>query len=652
MLKRSLSDKPIQEDKFLNALAEAFRLQESILNATDLAILSTTPEGVITSFNRSCEHLLGYTASEVIGTLSPLKFHDAAELMKQAQSVTPESEKHIEPMFSILTRQAQSQKEPDKKEWTLIRKDGTSVPASISVVALRDDHENLLGFAELITDITEQVKIRERIFASEEKFRLLAENIPGAIYLCHKDANHSVIYFNDHIEKITGYPVTDFLSGKITYASLFHPDDSKMIYETIDQKVAERKSFHLRYRIRHASGEWRWVDEAGAGVYVNDHLTMLEGFISDITLEKKAEEKHQKVAEENLRFFNNPVNLNALSDFHGTLQRISPSWSQLLGWTENELKSKPFLEFLHPEDVETSTGIFKSLTEGMKVLTFENRIVSKAGAYHWLLWGAASDPKTQIIYASAIDITDRKRSEANILDSKTSLETIAQKLQEQNRKLDEFAHIISHNLRAPVSNIQALINLLGDNSSISDYKIIFDKLKNVAKNLSETMNELMDTLKAKTHPNVDLTEIRFKEILDKVVQSLEGELIVAEAAVTFDFNDAPAIMYSKPYLESIFQNLLTNAIKYHSPARKPLIHFKSSLGNDYIELKVEDNGQGIDMERFGDKLFGLHKTFHNHDEARGVGLFLVKTQIEAMGGKIKAESEVDKGTAFIIRFAN
>jgi signal transduction histidine kinase len=166
------------------------------------------------------------------------------------------------------------------------------------------------------------------------------------------------------------------------------------------------------------------------------------------------------------------------------------------------------------------------------------------------------------------------------------------------------------------------------------------------------MNELMDTLKAKTHPDVELTEIRFKEILDKVVQSLEGELIVAEASVTFDFNDAASIKYSKPYLESIFQNLLTNAIKYRSPERKLLVHFKSAITNGVIELRVQDNGQGIDLKRFGDKLFGMHKTFHDHHEARGVGLFLIKTQIEAMGGKISVESEVDRGTTFIIKFDN
>jgi PAS domain S-box-containing protein len=367
-------------------------------------------------------------------------------------------------------------------------------------------------------------------------------------------------------------------------------------------------------------------------------------------LQKEGDETLWKNAED-LRFFNNPVNLNAVGDFNGNLQRISPSWTILLGWTEDELKSRPVFDFVHPDDVDRTRQELKYLSKAGAVHTFENRLVCKDGSSRWLLWGLASDLKTNLIYASAIDISVRKQSEENILDSKSNLEVVTLQLQEQNRKLDEFAHIISHNLRAPVNNIQALINLLDEKSEINDYKLIFDKLKNVSKNLSETMNELMDTLKAKTQAQVDLTEIRFKEVLDKVVQSLEGELIVAQADVTFDFNEAPTIVYSKPYLESIFQNLLSNAIKYKSPDRKPAIHFKSYLKDGHLELQVADNGQGIDMERFGDKLFGLHKTFHEHQEARGVGLFLVKTQIEALGGNITVTSEVDKGTTFTIRFS-
>lgn len=643
----SLPEKEIREQSTLQAQAEAFRFQESVLNASGLAIMSTNTEGVITRFNHAAEKLLGYRANEVIGK-SWLMFHDHDELLDRRQDITVTT-KNTGPSFDTVVARALQQKGPDLCDWSLIRKDGSRVPVNLTIFLLEQENP-LAGFGGIITDLTIQHRLKQEIEGSEQKFTLLAENITGAIYLCLNDAPFSVIYLNDHIQKITGYRKEDFYSGKITFSALFHPDDREMIVGTINQALAARTSFHLQYRMLHASGDWRWVDETGVGVFEGDELMMLEGFLYDITQQKQAEEKLKKIAEENLRFFNNPVNLNAVVDFNGYLQRISPSWTKMLGWTDEELKSRPVMDFVHPEDVESTRESLRYIAKAKKVHIFENRFVCKDGMHRWLLWGSASDPETKMIYASAVDISARKKSEETILDSKSNLESLTLQLREQNRKLDEFAHIISHNLRAPVNNIQALINLLDSNSDISDYKLIFDKLKNVSKNLGETMNELMDTLKVKTQSEVDLTEIRFKEVLDKVVQSLEGELIVAEASVTFDFNEASSIHYSKPYLESIFQNLLTNAIKYRSTERKPTIHFKTFVRENHLELEVTDNGQGIDMERFGDKIFGMHKTFHDHKEARGVGLFLIKTQIEAMGGSISVTSAVDKGTTFKIRF--
>lgn len=358
----------------------------------------------------------------------------------------------------------------------------------------------------------------------------------------------------------------------------------------------------------------------------------------------------QKIADANSRIFNSAVTLNVVAGFDGYFKRVSDSWLTLMGWTEHEMKSRPFMSFIHPEDVKATEEAVRFIHEGNHLFTFENRYRAKDGSYQWLLWSSAVDMNERVIFATAINITHRKKSEDELIRSKQNLEAIAIKLQEQNRQLDEFAHIISHNLRSPVGNIKALINLLDENSGLQDYKLIFHKLKNVSQNLSDTMNDLMETLKVKTQTDLEKTENRFKELLDKVIQTLEGDLINAEASVTFDFNQVPAIHYPKAYLESIFQNLLSNSLKYRSPERKAKIHFESRKVNDHVELRVTDNGLGIDLEKYGAQLFGLHRTFHTHEHARGVGLFLVKTQIESMGGSITAESVVGKGTTFVIRF--
>jgi PAS domain S-box-containing protein len=524
----SMPQKSIQDDKFLNALAEAFRLQEAILNSTDFGIISTTREGVINSFNKASEDLLGYNSEEVIGKANPLLFHDLDEIINAAQELSEATGVEMEPVFDVFAKKVSTQNHPFKREWTLIRKDRTRFSAMISVSALRDEEGQLIGYVCITEDISERKKTAAK--AAEAELQL------------------------------------------------------------------------------------------------------------------------EKIAEENYRVFNNPVNLNAIAGFDGFFKRLSPGWTEVLGWSNEELQTKPFIDFVHPDDIQSTINAVAQIRTGHNILNFENRYRTKDGTYRWLLWGSASDPNNQLIYASAIDITERKKSEIELLHSKKNLEVIADKLQEQNKQLDEFAHIISHNLRSPLGNIQALVNLLNDDSSIADYKLIFEKLKNLAKNLGETMNDLMDTLKVRTNTTIERYEIRFKDVLDKVVQTLEGDLIIAEASVTFDFNAAPTVYYPKAYIESIFQNLLTNSIKYRSPSRRPIIHFSSIEKDGRVELRVSDNGLGIDLERFGDKLFGLHKTFHIHDEARGVGLFLIRTQVQSMGGSIRAESEVDKGTTFIIRF--
>jgi PAS domain S-box-containing protein len=654
MEKRPVSDNDIRDNKFLNALAEAFRLQEAILNTADVPMISVSPDGMITSINRSAENLLGYSSEHLIGKNTPLVFFKLEEVISKGEAISKEMGITLEPLFDVLIHKAKISRKPVRDTWTMVRKDGSNFPASVSLSPLLDEQDSIMGYVAIPQDLTEKIFSKDLAKSTDEKFKILAENVPGAIYLCHNDDDYSVIYLNDHIEVITGYSPGEFYSKEVTFAKLFHPEDVPHIHEAVGEAIKRRTQFSIRYRMQHKSGEWRWVEETGVGVFEGENLTMLEGFLTDVTAQRNAEEELIQITEENHRVFNNPVSLNVVMGEAGAFKRVSDSWVSLLGWTKEELIKAPFVEFLHPEDIQPTLKAVAALKTGANVSQFENRYRCKDGSYLWLLWSCAPDLHLPVFYASAVDITDRKKSEEELIRSKSNIEAIALTLQEQNKALDEFAHIISHNLRSPIGNINALINLLDENSGIQDYKLIFYKLKNVAKNLSETMNDLMETLKVKTQTDLQKDPIRFKEILDKVVQSLEGDLIQAEASVTFDFNEAPVIEYPKAYLESIFQNLLSNSIKYRAEDRKAKIHFVTQKvdmkGHSYIEMKISDNGQGIDLEKFGDKLFGLHKTFHTHEQARGVGLFLVKTQIESMGGSISADSEVDKGTTFTIRF--
>ena len=767
--------KKIGAEQKLHALGEASRLQEAIINASELSIISTDTKGIITSFNRAAENLLGYSADEVIGKTTLVMLHDGIELIERASALSEELGVEVDPNFEALSFKAQLLKSADRDQWTYIHKNGTRVPVQLSITGLWDENDKLIGYAGIATDMSEQRKIQlqvrkseahlnalvsslddivfeidddgrflnvwakndddlffprtkilgrsfrevfgdefgkilddirirvvtsqnpesydyksiapgsdrwfsakyamiyengkptkrltirveditskkaaeTKMIKSELKFRSLTENIPGVIYLRNNDENFSTIYLNLRVEELTGFAAEEFLTQKINFNDLYHPNDRERIRIEMEQAIANETNFSIEYRLRHKTDTWRYVKEDGIPMVQDDGRITIEGFIIDITAQKNAERELLKVAKENYRLFNTAVNLNAIAGFDGYFKKLSPAWEQLLGWNELELKAKPFSDFVHHEDVDSTKEAIQFISSGNDLHHFENRYRCKDGSYRWLLWSSASDVKNQLMYASAIDITERKKSEDELLRSKQNLEAIAVKLQEKNRQLDEFAHIISHNLRSPVGNIKALIGLLDGSSTLLDYQQIFDKIKTVSSNLGETMNELMETLKVKTDTDIPRVEIRFKETFDKVVQSLEGELIQRSASITFDFNDAPKIYYSKAYLESIFQNLLSNALKYSSTTRKPEIKVTTSTIDTGLELRVQDNGLGIDLEKHGSKLFGLHKTFHVHKDARGVGLFLVKTQVEALGGSIIAESELDQGTTFIIRF--
>ena len=158
-------------------------------------------------------------------------------------------------------------------------------------VRLRQGDKDILEFVstQVATAIARK-RAEAELRASEERFRVLAQNIPGVIYLCRNDARHSMIYLNHEIEHLTGYPKEDFLADRISCAELYHPEDAPGIYSQVDQALAAGRPFHLIYRLRQRSGEWRWVEEWGTGLYRDDKLLLLEGFVSDITERRQAEE--------------------------------------------------------------------------------------------------------------------------------------------------------------------------------------------------------------------------------------------------------------------------------------------------------------------------------------------------------------------------
>ena len=235
-----------------------------------------------------------------------------------------------------------------------------------------------------------------------------------------------------------------------------------------------------------------------------------------------------------------------------------------------------------------------------------------------------------------------------ISKQKLQLEEFNQHLENKNRQLSSFAHIASHNLRAPVSNLMVLKDFYKENTDLKDKAMLFSKVETVIDRLNETLNELIESLKIQGNKGITNDAVIFDTVFAKTLAILDIQILDSKAVVTANFCEAPTIEYPKLYIESILLNLLSNAIRYRAPNRIAQIHFRTEIKNNEIILIATDNGLGIDLKKYGHKLFGLNNTFHRHPDSKGVGLFMTRTQIEAVGGSVTVESEVDRGTTFKI----
>jgi len=237
-----------------------------------------------------------------------------------------------------------------------------------------------------------------------------------------------------------------------------------------------------------------------------------------------------------------------------------------------------------------------------------------------------------------------------ISKQKLQLEEFNQNLENKNRQLSSFAHIASHNLRAPAGNLMVLKDLYNENKDLKEKAMLFSKVEIVIDRLNGTLNELIESVKIQENKDIVHDAVIFDTVFTKTLEILDIQILDSKALVTSNFCKAPNIAYPKLYMESILLNLLSNSIRYRAPDRIAQIHFRTEIINNEILLIVTDNGLGIDLKKYGHKLFGLNNTFHRHPDSNGVGLFMTKTQIEAVGGSVTVESEVDKGTTFKIIF--
>lgn len=250
-----------------------------------------------------------------------------------------------------------------------------------------------------------------------------------------------------------------------------------------------------------------------------------------------------------------------------------------------------------------------------------------------------------LVIGFGIDITDRK-----LMEVKQA--ALVDQLSKQNTQLIDFCSIVSHNLRAPLVNMSMLTDFIEAAEDPDEQRLLISKLRPVIENLNATFNELVESIQIRQDLEVKKEKVCLHECIKRTMSGLETEINKLGARIETDFSEVAAVIYPPAYMNSIIHNLISNSLKYHYPGRPPLIRVRTQLKGDKIVLSVQDNGLGIDLEKHRDNFFKIGKVFHRHPNAKGFGLYMTKTHVEAMGGRIWVESVPDEGSTFFIEFEN
>jgi len=276
-----------------------------------------------------------------------------------------------------------------------------------------------------------------------------------------------------------------------------------------------------------------------------------------------------------------------------------------------------------------------------------NEFIFPDGSKGW--FELSIQPVSEGVMVISFDISELKNTQVELREKLAERTEMLVQIERQKQQLEEFCHIISHNLRAPLANLLLLSDMVQSSSDLDEKIVLIEKQKPVIDFLHDIFEELVDATQIKLNYQIKRELVDLEQCLSKSLKLLQGEILSSNAEILFDFSAVPSVYFSRIYLESIVFNLLSNALKYRSPVRCPRIELRSFYHDGWVCVEITDNGLGIDLKRYGDKLFKLRKTFHEHPNAKGLGLFMSKTQIEALGGMIEVQSEPGKGSTFVAR---
>jgi PAS domain S-box-containing protein len=333
-----------------------------------------------------------------------------------------------------------------------------------------------------------------------------------------------------------------------------------------------------------------------------------------------------------------PIGIALISADNGRFLQVNKELCKILGYTEQELFKRSLKDISYSD--EKRSGNLNGQADLSPDKQNQHQYIHKNGRVKW----------ANLIETPLLDETGGSESNIMILEDVTNLNNSINMITEQNKRLLNFSYIVSHNLRSHTSNMQAIAGLIEQSSSEQEKTELVALLKTVSESLDETMVNLNNVINIQTSIDVVTEPLNLRDYIGRTLNVLSDQINVKSVEIC---NEVPAdtvVNYNPAYLESILLNFIFNAIRYSHPDRRPLIRLKSYRENDQVVLEVSDNGIGIDLDKFGDQLFGMYKTFTGNPDSKGLGLFISKNQIDAMNGMVTVQSVLDEGTTFKIYF--
>lgn len=506
--------------------------------------------------------------------------------------------------------------------------------------------EWLVGYAQ---DINE--KKNKELLSIKYEALLNKTNEVALIGTWEVDLVDNKVSWSNVTRKIHGFDdehhIPDIDNGINFYKEGYHRD---RLLDLFTKCIAEGEGFDDEFIIVTHKNTEKWVRVIAIPVLEKDVCIKVYGVFQDIDEKTRALQQLSNTEEKFRKTFDFAGLGMALIGMDTKWLRVNQSLCNMLGYSKEEFLKLTYPDFTHPEDLENDKILInEALAGNLDDYEIEKRYMHKNGNIVWTILTVSvvkDDNGKPLHFVSQInDITKIKKAKKRVTD-------LLEITKDQNDRLLNFAHIVSHNLRSHSGNLEMLLDLMKIDSPELTENELFPLLKDAVGQLDETVQNLNEVAVLNTKTKHNLVNLNLSSFVTKSISNINSLIRDDSVSIVNKVSDTINVSAIPAYLDSIILNFLTNAIKYKSDNRVALITLNAEHKNNGVVLSIEDNGQGIDLEAHGAKLFGMYKTFHKHKDARGLGLFITKNQIEAMGGKVSVESQVNKGTTFYITLQN